>query len=1152
MTCSTPLLTAVRRHSLLVASATLIATGACSPGAGAEATGGEAPGADGRLFTRLPSSYTGVRFENRLLESPRLNVFTYRNFYNGGGVGIGDLSGDGLPDLVLTSNQQGPRLYLNRGDFRFRDVTEDARVASGDGSWSTGVSIADVNGDGRLDFYVCRAGPGEPKRRANALWINEGNDAKGVPRFVDRAADFGVADEGYGTHAAFLDYDRDGDLDLFLINNSPRPVSSFGPRNTRHIRHKWGGHKLYRNDGGRFADVSATAGIHGSEIGFGLGLAVTDVNRDGWPDVYVSNDFFERDYLFLNKGDGTFSESLDRQTSAVTYFSMGLDAADVDNDGWPEIYTTDMLPEDDYRLKLTAMYEGWDVYQTKVRNGYHHQSMRNMLQRNNRDGTFSDVGQMAGVAQTDWTWGALLADLDLDGLKDIYVTNGIAKDITSQDYVAYLANDETMKAATRGGRARVDFGRLTDAMASTPLPNYAFRNTGGLRFANEAQQWGLDTRSFSSGAGYGDLNGDGAPDLVVNNVNGEAFVYRNNARRVAAERRYLQVQLEGEGLNRSGIGARVSVQVNGSTLVQEQAPARGFQSSVDHVLTFGLGARDTVDSLIVEWPDGSRSVQPAVAANQRITVRQRDATRGARGPARPIPPPVQPGLFAVVTDSNVVSVQHRENEFVDFDRERLIPRMLSRDGPAIAAADVNADGLDDLYIGGAKEQPGSLLLQQASGRFVPASAAVFQADAIAEDVGALFFDATGDGRPDLYVTSGGNEFSEGAPALQDRLYVNDGGGRFRRVVEGLPEEMESGSRPAAADFDGDGDLDLFVGGRAVPWAYGRDPRSMLLRNDGRGRFTDATTHAAPALARIGMVTDALWRDVDGDRRPDLVLAGEWMPITVFRNTGRRLEPMAVPGLAHSHGWWNRIVAADFNGDGATDFALGNLGLNTRLRASSREPATLHVKDFDGNGFIEQVLATYVQGKAHPLALRDDIIRSIPGLKARFLKYGDYAGKTLDEVFPPAELAGATKKTAYTFESAVALNDGRGNFTLHALPPEAQIAPAYGLLPGDFDSDGKLDLLVAGNFDGFKPEIGRASSGRGLLLRGDGAGAFTPVPGDASGFVAPGEARDILRLRTRSGPLYIVARNSDRPLLFRSRPPITRTIATRNQTGKGRP
>lgn len=1152
MICSASHLAAARRRSIIIASATLAATVACSPGSGAEAPLPEAAGADGRLFTRLPESVTGVRFENRLVESSRLNVFTYRNFYNGGGVGIGDLSGDGLPDLVLTSNQEGPRLYLNRGDFRFRDVTKDARVEAGDGSWSTGVSIADVNGDGRLDFYVCRAGPGDPKSRANALWMNEGNDADGVPRFVDRAAQLGLADEGYGTHAAFLDYDRDGDLDLFLINNSPRPVSSFGQRNTRHVRHRWGGHKLYRNDGGRFADVSATAGIHGSEIGFGLGLAVTDANRDGWPDVYVSNDFFERDYLFLNKGDGTFSESLDQQTSAVTYFSMGLDAADVDNDGWPEIYTTDMLPEDDYRLKLTAMYEGWDVYQAKVRNGYHHQSMRNMLQRNNRDGTFSDVGQMAGVAQTDWTWGALLADLDLDGLKDIYVTNGIARDITSQDYVAYLANDATMSEATRGGRARVDFGRLTEAMDSTLLPNYAFRNTGSLRFANEARRWGLDTPSFSSGAAYGDLDGDGALDLVVNNVNGEAFVYRNDARRVAPERRFLQVQLHGGGLNRSGIGARVSVQVQGSTMVQEQAPARGFQSSVDHVLTFGLGGRDTVDSLIVEWPDGSRSVQPAVAANQRVTVRQRDAVPGERRPAHVLPPPGERGVFAAVADSTVVGVQHRENEFVDFDRERLIPRMLSREGPATAAADVNGDGLDDLFIGGAKEQPGSLLLQQASGRFVPASAAVFEADALAEDVGALFFDATGDGRPDLYVTSGGNEFSEGATALQDRLYVNQGGGRFRRSREALPEESESGSRPAAADFDGDGDLDLFVGGRAVPWAYGRDPRSMLLRNEGRGRFTDATADVAPALARIGMVTDVVWRDVDGDARPDLVLVGEWMPITIFRNTGRRLEPMTVPGLAHSHGWWNRIVAADFNGDGATDFAIGNLGTNTRLRASLREPATLHVKDFDGNGFIEQVLATYVQGKAHPLAMRDDIIRSIPPLKARFLKYGDYAGKTLDEVFPPGELAGATKKTVHTFESAVALNDGHGNFTLHPLPAEAQIAPAYGLLPGDFDADGKLDLLVAGNFDGFKPEIGRASAGRGLLLRGDGAGAFTPVPGDTSGFVAPGEARDIVRLHTRSGALYVVARNSDRPLLFRSRPPGARTIATRNPAGKGRP
>ena len=1125
----------------------MIASG-CSPGTSADTTSADAPPADARLFTSLPASYTGVRFVNRVVETSEVNVFTYRNFYNGGGVGIGDLTGDSLPEIVLTSNQEGARLYLNLGAFRFRDITDDAGLDARRGAWATGVSLADVNGDGRLDVYVCRAGAGEPASRANELWINEGMSAGGVPRLVERAEEYGLADRSFSTHAAFLDYDRDGDLDLFLINNSPRPVSSFGTRNTRHVRDPWGGHKLYRNDGGRFSDVSAQAGIHGSEIGFGLGVAVGDVNRDGWPDVYVANDFFERDYLFLNKGDGTFDETLDQRTAAITYFSMGVDVADVDNDGWPDVYTTDMLPEDDYRFKLTAMFEGWDVYRTKVRNGYHHQFMRNMLQHNNRDGTFSDIGQMAGVAQTDWTWSALIADLDLDGWKDIFVTNGIAKDVTSQDYIAFLANEETMKGVTRGGRDKVDFTKLTKAMTATPLPDYAFRNTGGLSFQNDAKRWGLDTPTFSSGAAYGDLDGDGALDLVVNNVDAEAFVYRNNARAQLPDRRFLQVRLEGADGNRFGVGARVTLRAGSETYVQEQAPARGFQSSMDYVLGFGIGANAAIDTLRVEWPDGRRSTMMGVAGNQRITVRQADAAPGSREPARLAFASAESSVLTAVADTTVFPFRHRENDFVDFDRERLIPRMVSTEGPALAVADVNGDGLDDVYVGGAKDQPGALLVQGTDGRFAASNPGLFERDAISEDVGAVFFDATGDGRPDLYVTSGGSEYSEGAAPLQDRLYTNDGGGRFHKAADALPQEVASGSHPAAADFDGDGDLDLFVGGRVVPWSYGKPPQSMLLRNDGRGRFRDVTDEVAPGLARIGMVTDALWRDVDGDRRVDLVMVGDWMPITVFRNTGARLAPLDVPGLRKSHGWWNRIVAADFNGDGAVDFAVANLGLNTRLRASEREPVSMLVKDFDGNGFAEQIVATYVQGKRHPLPLRDDLLRSIPSLKTRFLAYSAYAGKTLDEVFPPSTVADAVTHTAYTFATALLRNDGRGNFTVVALPAAAQVAPVFAMLPADVDGDGKLDLLLAGNFDGFKPEIGRAAASYGLLLRGDGRGTLRPVEATASGFVVPGQSRDIARVRTRAGVRYLIARNDDRVLVFQPRVGSTSsTIAARGVT-----
>jgi len=1092
-----------------------------------EASAAKAPPVDGHLFTRLPSSYTGVRFDNRLTETSDVNVFTYRNFYNGGGVALDDFTGDGLPEIVLTSNMGENRLYLNLGDYRFRDVTEESGLKKKNGRWATGVTVADVNGDGLLDIYICYAGRMDAERRANELYINKGVNAKGVPTFDEMAAAYGLADQGYSTQAAFLDYDRDGLLDLFVINNSPRPVTSFGIKNTRNVRDKDGGARLYHNVSGHFVDVSEKAGIFGSEIGLGLGLVVSDVNGDGWPDIFVSNDFFEHDYLYVNNRNGTFTEAIDRQMTYGSYFSMGLDIADVNNDGRPDIYTTDMLPEDEYRLRTTSSFENWDTYQTRVSSGYSHQFMRNMLQLNNGNGTFSEIGQMAGVARTDWSWSALIADYDMDGHKDIYVTNGLARDVTSQDYVAFLANTETMASATKGGR--VDFLGLIKAMSSTKLPNYAFRNKGDLTFANESAAWGLNTPSFSSGAAYGDLNGDGALDLVVSNVNEEAFVYRNNARTLSRNR-YLQVKLDGEGRNRFAIGAKVTLQVGKDSLYQELQPTRGFQSSVDYILSFGIGERDSVDLVRVEWPDGRVSIREHVPANQRLTFKQSES-----GKAEPAanPKPVTPH-FADVTSQTGLDFVHRENAFVDFDRERLIPKMISTDGPFMAVADVNGDGLADAFIGGAKDQPGALLIQQRDGKFSSGSRQVFEQDQISEDLGALFFDANGDRHPDLYVVSGGSDFSEMAPALQDRLYLNDGRGNFRKANGSVPVENFSGSRVAAADFDGDGDLDLFVGGRVVPGRYGIDPTSMLLKNDGRGHFTDVTQQAAPALAQVGMVTDAVWADVGGDGRPDLIVVGDWMPIVIFQNKGNaKLQRMDTRGLEKSHGWWNRIVTGDFNGDGRIDFVVGNLGLDTRLQATEKEPLTMYVKDFDGNGFYEQIVCYYNSGRTYPLAMRDDLIKALPYLKARYPNYKSYAGQTMTDIFSPKDLSDAVVRKAYTFSTSLARNNGDGSFTLIPLPAEAQLAPVEGILAEDFDHDGKLDMLLAGNFDGVEPAIGRMSASYGLFLRGDGKGNFTSVPATKSGFFVPGQARDIGRMRTRRGELYVVTRNNDRPLVFRN-------------------
>jgi hypothetical protein len=1080
------------------------------------------------LFTELPALKTGISFENRLTPTRAFNVFTYRNYYNGGGVGIGDVNGDGLPDLYLTANQLPNRLYLNRGDFQFEDITEAAGVA-GTKAWSTGVALADVNGDGWLDIYVCNGGDVRGDNTANELFINQGPDAQGLPHFVEMAEAYNVADKGQSTHAAFFDYDRDGDLDLYVLNNSSRSVDSFGLRNIRTTRNPVGGHKLYRNDSGRFTDVSATAGIYGSEIGFGLGVTVGDINLDGWPDLYISNDFFERDYLYLNNQDGTFREILETAMPVISMSSMGADLADINNDGWPDLFSTDMLPEDDVRLKTTSTFETWDLYQAKLRQDYHHQLMRNMLHRNNGDGTFTEVGQMAGVSATDWSWGALLVDLDLDGYKDLFICNGVGKDVTDQDFIHFFSSEEAVRKWVNNPDR--NFLELIDKIPSQPLPNYAYHNQGDGTFTNKARAWGLEGPGYSNGAAYGDLDGDGDLDLIVNNLDAPVSVYRNEAVQQTGHR-WLQVQLIGDGQNPFGLGAKVTVQHAGQTRYLEQYPMRGFQSSIDYGLTFGLGQADTVAAVQVVWPDGRMQALTNVPANQRLRLEQKNATApGTAGdPAHEAATP----LFADATEASGLTFAHRENRFVDFDREALLWKMTSTEGPALAVGDVNGDGQDDVFIGGARDQAGALFTGQADGRFRPTTPAPWEADRAAEDVDAVCFDADGDGDLDLYVASGGSEGRAGDAMLQDRLYRNDGRGTFTKIPEALPFLTFSKGAVAAGDYDGDGDLDLFVGGRVVPGQYGMPPPSVLLQNDGTGRYHDVTTQAAPALDQMGLVTDAAWTDYDGDGYPDLLVVGEWMPVRLFRNTGGTLVPQEVPALAHTDGLWNRLLVDDLDGDGDDDYVLGNLGVNNKIFTAPDKPATLLVGDFDQNGSIEQVLAYFKGEASYPLPLRGEIIKQLTFLRRRFSDFRSYAGASIEEVFTDEERAAARTLYARTRQSVVVENQGAGQFQVQPLPAEAQLSPVYGLLAGDFDGDGHRDLLLGGNFYNYRVIIGRMEASYGLLLRGDGRLGFTAVPSRESGFRLSGQVRRLAAVNTSAGQLVVAARNDAPAVVVRAR------------------
>ncbi len=1055
------------------------------------------------LFTLLPPAQTNVHFTNSLKEFPTANVLTYQYFYNGGGVAVGDINNDGLQDLYFSGNMVPNRLYLNKGNMQFQDITEAAGVAGKGYSWKTGTTMADVNGDGLLDIYQCYSGNMPDESLTNQLFINQGV-VDGQIKFVDQAKELGLADISYSTNATFWDYDRDNDLDLFLLNHNPELFHGLDDVSFKELLKKSDPKmrlKLFQNQDGKFTDVSDKAGFNKSPLSYGLGAGVADFNQDGWPDIYISNDYSAPDFLYINNKNGTFTDQLKQSIGHIPIYSMGNDVSDINNDALPDIFTLDMLPETNKRQKLLFSPDNYEHFNLLLRVGLHNQYMRNMLQVNNGNGTFSEIGQLAGISNTDWSWAPLVADYDNDGWKDVFVSNGFLRDFTNMDFIkfksSYLQNMNGQMTAEK-------VMNLVNNIPASNVNNYIFKNNGNLTFTNKGQDWGFNIPSNSNGAAYADLDNDGDLDIVTNNINEPAFIYQNKSNE-QLKHHYLQVKLTGNGKNTGGVGAKVMIYANGKQQYLEQTPSRGFQSGVSPVLHFGLGQEATADSVKVIWVTGKQQVLRNVKANQILVLQEKGANTIYK------PAPKTKPVYQEVTSP--IKFVEQKNTINDFKRQPLMVNPMSFPGPCLVKADVNGDGLEDVYVGGDEGQPGAFFLQSKGGKFTLKANPAFAADAKCVDADAIFLDVNNDKKLDLYVASGGyHNFMPEDARLQDRLYIGDGKGNFTKSEGSLPTMLVSKSCVRASDINQDGFNDLFVGGRVVPGRYPEAPRSYVLLNDGAGHFKDMTANVAPALQRVGMVTDAAWHDLNGDAKAELILVGEWMPVTVFSNTNGKLTNNTNAYFNKTYsGWWNKIYLGDFNQDKRTDIVIGNLGLNSQCKASDKRPAELFYKDFDDNGSIDPILCFYMQGKSYPYVTRDELFDQISMMRTRFPDYASYADATLKEIFTPEELNGAVRLSANSLQTTYFEGNTTGKFREKALPLEAQVSPVYAITTLDYNHDGKQDLFLGGNMNQARLRFGKYDANYGVLLEGDGRGGFKYVPQAKSGFKLQGDVRSVLNI-----------------------------------------